>query len=306
MFRFQNRQERFGIGDVEFGGQPGRRRTVMVGSLFYPRHSMVLDRLCGRVDMPKLEKALTQLEQAARETSTPAAVMLFAETEKAMCSYLEQLADRVEAPLFLDSPSKEVRLAGARKAVEMGIQDRTIYNTLNAGVTEAELEGMAQAGVQNAVLLAFNPADLSTKGKIYLLEEGGGILPKGLIEMAKEAGVRNMLLDMAVLSAEQGAGNALRALFVSKAKWGLPCGCALHNAVESWPPVLEVRGQDPSIFRYVDVASSVIPIMAGADFVMYGPIEYARRSMHASAFADELLRQSTDELRYDREDTKLH
>lgn len=306
MFRFQSKQERFCVGDVEFGGQPGRRRTVMVGSLFYPRHSMVLDRVCGKVDLTKLEKALARLDQASQETMTPAAIMLFAETEEAMCSYLDLMADRCLAPLFLDSPSKEVRLAGARRARDMGIQDRTIYNTLNAGVTAAELEGMAQAGVGNAVLLAFNPADLSTKGKIYLLEEGGGVLPKGLIEMAKDAGVKNMLLDMAVLSAEQNAGNALRALFVSKAKWGLPCGCALHNAVESWPPVLEVRGRDPSIFRYVDVASSVIPMMAGADFVMYGPIEYANRSMHAAAFADELLRQSTDELRYDREDSKLH
>jgi tetrahydromethanopterin S-methyltransferase subunit H len=32
--------------------------------------------------------------------------------------------------------------------------------------------------------------------------------------------------------------------------------------------------------------------MAGADFVMYGPIEYARRVFLTAAFADELVKQS--------------
>ncbi len=301
MFRFQCRQETVRIGDVTFGGQPGKRRTALLGSLFYPRHTMVLDRVTGKVDHAKLEKALAQLSVASMETECPFGLMLFAETGGAMASYLELMADRSHAPLFLDSPSREVRLAGARKAAEMGIADRVVYNTLNAGVTKEELEGMAEAGVRNAVLLAFNPADLGTKGKIYLLENGGGILPQGLIDMARGAGVKNLLLDMAVLASEQSAGNALRALTVSKSKWGLPCGCALHNAVESWPMVQRVKDQEPGIYRHVDTASTVIPIMAGADFVMFGPIESARRNMHAAAFADDLLRQSTEELRYDRE-----
>ena len=50
------------------------------------------------------------------------------------------------------------------------------------------------------------------------------------------------------------------------------------------------------IFRYVDVASAVLPIMAGADFVMSGPIEYARRVFHAASFADRMLEQAAGEL----------
>ncbi|HSV42366.1 MAG TPA: hypothetical protein VLH13_03025, partial [Methanomassiliicoccales archaeon] len=63
MFKFQSKQETFQIGDVNFGGQPGKRRTVMVGSLFYPKHGMVQDRLEGRVDMGRLQKALEQLDK---------------------------------------------------------------------------------------------------------------------------------------------------------------------------------------------------------------------------------------------------
>jgi tetrahydromethanopterin S-methyltransferase subunit H len=39
-----------------------------------------------------------------------------------------------------------------------------------------------------------------------------------------------------------------------------------------------------------------MPMMAGADFVMYGPIEYARRAFHAAGFADEMLRQAASDL----------
>ncbi|HVO77303.1 MAG TPA: hypothetical protein VMS79_00375, partial [Methanomassiliicoccales archaeon] len=81
-----------------------------------------------------------------------------------------------------------------------------------------------------------------------------------------------------------------------KARWGLPSGCALHNAVESFAPLAKLQGEDRKIYRYVDVASVVMPMMAGADFVMYGPVEYARRAMHAAAFADEMLAQSVADI----------
>jgi tetrahydromethanopterin S-methyltransferase subunit H len=104
------------------------------------------------------------------------------------------------------------------------------------------------------------------------------------------------LLDTAVMAADQNAGASLRTILVAKAKWGLPCGCALHNAVESYGPLSKLEGDDRKIYRYVDVASVVMPMMAGADFVMYGPLEYSRRAFHAAGFADEMLKQSVSDL----------
>ncbi|MFA5314018.1 MAG: hypothetical protein WC375_12010 [Methanomassiliicoccales archaeon] len=306
MFKFQSHQELCKIGEVSFGGQPGKRRTVMVGSLFYPRHSIVLDRVEGTVDKARTREALDRMSAASCETGCPAAVMLFAETSKAMRKHIETYSEMSSLPFFVDSPSRDVRLDGMRYAKEVGLEGRAIYNTMNAGVSPEELAGMTDAGVESSVLLAFNPMDLTAKGKIYLLEDGGGILKEGLIDTARKAGVRNVLLDMAVLAAEQNAGSALRALFISKAKWGLPCGCALHNAVESYAPLLDAAKADPKLYRYVDTASCVMPIMAGADFVMYGPIESSRRAMYAASFADELLCQATADLVNEREPTKGH
>ena len=296
MMRFSNAQASFEIGSVKFGGQPGKRRAVLLGSLFYPGHSMVEDRVRGKCKPGSLEAALHRLESAVDETGTPSGVMLYAETEEAMRSYLHQVADLTELPIFVDSPSWQVRVAGCAEANAVGLGGRVVYNTVNAGVGQKELEGMREAGVKAAVLLGFNPMDITLKGKIYLLENGGGLMEKGMIETVKEVGVENLLLDAAVMASEQNAGVALRAIMLYKARWGLPSGCALHNAVESFAPLAKLQGEDRKIYRYVDVASVVMPMMAGADFVMYGPIECARRAMHAAAFADEMLTQSVADI----------
>ena len=296
MMRFHNEQKEFTISKVKFGGQPGTRRTVMVGSLCYPRHSIVEDRISGICKPGSMKNLMEAMNGAAIETGTPGAVMLYAETAQAMEAYLRGVVDLTTFPLFLDSPSSEVRLAGCRAAMEMGIGDRIVYNSLSAGATTSELEGIKDSRIKAAVLLAFNPKDIQTKGKIYLLEDGGGILPDGLIELAKQSGISNPLLDTAVMAADQNAGASLRTILVAKAKWGFPCGCALHNAVESYQPLSRLEGEDRKIYRYVDVASVVMPMMAGADFVMYGPIEYSRRAFHAAGFADEMLKQSVSDL----------
>ncbi|MBI0583037.1 MAG: hypothetical protein ISF22_02285 [Methanomassiliicoccus sp.] len=296
MLRFHNQQEEFEISGVRFGGQPGKRRTVMLGSMCYPRHSIVEDRAAGRCKEGSFERLLSQAKMAEEETSAPGGIMLFAETAEAMEVYLRKAADLTSLPLFIDSPSAEVRLSGARVAGEIGIARRVVYNSLSAGAAAEELEGIKDSGIDAAVLLAFNPRDTGLKGKIYILEDGGGLLPAGLIAMAREAGITKPLLDTAVMSAEQNAGSSLRAIVVAKAKWGLPTGCALHNAVESYPPLASLKGDDRAIYRYVDVASVAMPIMAGADLVMYGPLEYARRAYHAASFADEMMRQAAEDL----------
>ncbi|MDD1748199.1 MAG: hypothetical protein LUQ16_10600 [Methanomassiliicoccales archaeon] len=296
MLKFTNKQAIFRIAGVDFGGQPGKRRTVMVGSIFYPRHSVVEDRVEGKVKSGAVERLVGDMARASDETGCPTGLMVFAETERCMRSHLEKVADAFKGPLFIDSPSADVRIAGLVKAKEMGIQERVIYNTINAGVAEKELQALQDNGVRSAVLLAFNPGDIQAKGKIYLLENGGGILPQGMVELAESHGIDRPLLDMAVMASEQGAGSALRGIMIAKAKWGLPCGCAMHNAVESHPPLARLQGEDRKLFRYVDVAASTMPVMAGADYVMYGPIEFARRTFHAVAFADQIMAQAASEL----------
>ena len=112
MFRFKNQQFEFTISGVRFGGQPGRRRTVMVGSMCYPRHTIIEDRTTGRCHAGSFERLLALKSAAMEETSTPGGVMLFAETAEAMEMHLRRAADITSMPLFIDSPSVDVRLGG--------------------------------------------------------------------------------------------------------------------------------------------------------------------------------------------------
>lgn len=294
MYKFQTAQRELSIGGVKIGGQPGRRRTMLVGSLFYPRHTVVLDPRCGSLDMPKLNERLESYLATMGNCGCPSGLMLYAESCDAARAYLEAVCDKVPGPLFADSGSAEVRLSFLRSAREMGILDRVVYNTINAGLSNQEREALRDCPPVNAVVLAFNPRGDDVKGRIYILDSGDDLIPQGLIPEAEELGVRNLLIDTAVTSPDLSAGSALRSILVAKAKWGLPTGCALHNAVEC----LRLEGlEDPKeARRSVDASAVAISIMSGADYVVYGPMEYARRAMPVASFTDMMMEQAVRDL----------
>jgi len=220
--------------------------------------------------------------------------MLYAESKEAARSYLEAVCDAVPGPLFADSGSSEVRLSFLKSAREMGILDRVVYNTINAGLSGEEMEALRACPPVNAVVLAFNPRGDDVKGRIYMLENGDDLIPQGLVQTAEDLGIEKVLVDTAVTSPDLSAGSALRSILVAKAKWGLPTGCALHNAVEC----LNLEGmKDPKeARRSVDSSAVAITIAAGADHVVYGPLEYAKRALPVATFADMMMEQATRDL----------
>ncbi len=294
MYKFQTTQVELTIGGVRIGGQPGRRRTMLVGSLFYPRHSVVLDHRKGFLDHAKLEDRLNSYLATMGSCGCPSGLMIYAESGEAARAYLEAVCDKVPGPLFADSGSAEVRISFLRCAEEMGILDRLVYNTINAGLSEEETAALRACPPVNAVVLAFNPRGDDVKGRIYMLETGDDLIPEGLVPAAEGLGIRNLLIDTAVTSPDLSAGSALRSILVAKAKWGLPTGCALHNAVECLR--LEGLEEPKEARRSVDASAVAISIMAGADYVVYGPMEYARRAMPVASFADTMMEQAARDL----------
>lgn len=294
MYKFQTAQREFNIGGVKVGGQPGKKRTMLVGSLFYPRHSVVLDPRKGMLDHAKLNERLDSYLGTIANCGCPSGLMLYAESVEAARAYLEAVCDKVPGPLFADSGSAEVRLSFLKSAQEMGVLDRLVYNTINAGLSDEETEALRACPPVNAVVLAFNPRGDDVKGRIYMLESGDDLIPQGLVPAAEKLGIKNLLIDTAVTSPDLSAGSALRSILVAKAKWGLPTGCALHNAVEC----LRLDGlEDPKeARRSVDASAVAISIMAGADYVVYGPLEYAKRTMPVASFADKMMEQAARDL----------
>lgn len=296
MFRFQKEQSGFEIAGTMFGGQPGRRPPVMVGSVFYPGHSIVVDRRAGRVDGDKLRERVSQAEICAGRLGQSHALMAYFDNQEGVHGLLSSLVDVTSAPIFLDSPDTRVKLKAMAEAESMGVSSRVVYNSLHVGSSPEEWGSLEEHGVDSAVILAFDPGDLTVKGRIYLLDNGGRLLRKGLLEMAEDHGIKRPLIDLAATSFDQSAGSAIRALTVAKAKWGLPSGMALHNTVETWEPFHELDDDSKKIFRYVDTASVTVAMMSGADWVMYGALESSVRTLHAAAFTSGVMAQSVDDL----------
>lgn len=293
MFKFQKDQSSFAIGVMMFGGQPGKRPPVLVGSIFYPDHSIVIDRKEGRVDTERLSDAVSAAESLAERLHMGHALAVFMDAPSGVHGLLSAAADCSNGALFLDSSSQKTKRRALEEAESAGISDRVVYNSLHIGSPEDEWSSLRDHGVDSAVISAFDPGDITVKGRIHLLDNGGSLSSMGLVDKAALYGIKKPLLDLATTSYEQRGGAALRAIMLAKAKWGLPSGCSLHNTVETWPPVTQ---NADGFARHVDSSSVAITVMSGADWLMYGPLEASKRCLYSAAFASSMMEQSAYEL----------
>ncbi|RLI27963.1 MAG: tetrahydromethanopterin S-methyltransferase subunit H [Candidatus Hecatellales archaeon] len=277
MFKFQREQKIVEIGGVRFGGQPGENPTVLAGTIFYAGHKIVSDHHKGEFDKEKAESLIKRQEELSDTTALPHVVQVFAESPEAMIRYLDFVADVTEAPLIIDSTDAPTKAKAAKYVKEVGLDKRSIYNSINVSLTGDEIEALRETRIP-AIVLAFNPKDQATvKGRIDVLTTGAGVLQDGLLKIAEEF-TDKILIDVAVTALGMGSGPSEAATYVMKAQFGLPVGCGIHNAAPSWTWLKRYKKQVPEgkeVFRVCDVSSAVIHIMCGGDYVLYGPIENA-------------------------------
>jgi tetrahydromethanopterin S-methyltransferase subunit H len=292
MFKFAKEQYVYQIGKVKIGGQPGENPTVLAGTIFYGGHKIVSDPKAGVFDKEKAEALIKRQEEMSDITGNPCMVQVFSESVDAMKKYIDFVASVTDSPFLIDSTEPKVRAEGAKYAKEVGLLDRAIYNSINASITEEELKVLEEVQVPNSIVLAFNPTNPSIKGKVTVLTTGGGIVKRGLLEIAKECGVRAILIDVAATALGSGAGAALASTYAIKSKFGYPTGSGIHNVVSAWPWLRRLRKEHPSgkdIFRFCDIASNALQVIVGGNFVLYGPIENAEHVFPVVAMTDVLI-----------------
>jgi tetrahydromethanopterin S-methyltransferase subunit H len=109
------------------------------------------------------------------------------------------------------------------------------------------------------------------------------------LDIARDAGIKNILLDTASTPFGQHAADSLRAIPVFKSEFGLPTGCALHNTLESWGWMRDYRKKNRDVYEAIDIATAaMIPEFSG-DYTIYGPIDNAPKVFPAVAFVDKLI-----------------
>ncbi|MEM2850744.1 MAG: tetrahydromethanopterin S-methyltransferase subunit H, partial [Candidatus Bathyarchaeia archaeon] len=139
-------------------------------------------------------------------------------------------------------------------------------------------------GVRSSVVLAFNPQNVWPEGRLEILR--GAPNKPGLLEAAAKAGIEKLLIDTAVLDVPS-ISLALDAVTLIKNEIGLPAGCATSNAITTWRKLK----QEFSLTGYdvCTASAGVMTLTAGANFLLYGPIELANRVFPACAMADALI-----------------
>ena len=293
MFRFKREQSVVNVAGLKFGGQPGEMPTVLCGTIFYQGHKVVQDEERGFFDSAAAERLVARQAELSEETLCPAVLHLYARTVEAFERYLGFAEDVWSGPVIIDSADAVTRGAAAGLISELGYADKTIYNSINLGTDEAEEQALKESEIDSAIILAYNPAEPGVDGSIRVLETGGSVRENGLIALAKDLGIGNLLIDPGVVPLGSGAGSALRFSIVAKARLGLPVGSGIHNAVSAWP---WLRHKEAATRRCCDAAAAAMQLLSATDFLLYGPIENADFIFPAAALADILVAEAVQDL----------
>lgn len=266
MFSFTSKQKTVEVGPVRIGGRPGLVPTVMIGSIFYNKDKLVLDPKTGSVDRKNTATLIHQLEEISEKTGIPSVLDVVAETPEAMRNYISLLGEMTEMPLMVDgSGSAEVNLAGLETAGDLGLMDRVILNSIGPENDEKTISAYCDTGLRTAMLLAFSSDAMpSSRRRVELAET--------LIGRLSEHGIGNLIVDTGVVDLLT-LGLASKAIAAVKDRTGVPAGCGAHNAVNMWVGLVPKFGKEAK--RPAQVGASLMPVVLGADFILYGPIKHA-------------------------------
>ncbi|MBI2311586.1 MAG: hypothetical protein HYU77_03685 [Betaproteobacteria bacterium] len=259
MWVFEAEQKAYNIGGVMVGGQPGEYPTVLCASIFYLGDRLILNEEQGEFDSEKAYRVLEAMRSACQQASVPLIIDMIGGSPAAMANYVEWIAP-TGLPFFIDGTTPPVRLAGARKACELGVQDRCLYNSIGPETKSSEIDAVRELKLKTCIVMAHNVKNPTFKGKFDIADE--------LLEKAHQAGFTQFLLDTAVLDLVE-PGPCSKAIWMLKNKYGYPAGLSpTHIVNDRWAKGRARYGNLGFTAAKCSLATSTM--MMGADFFMYG------------------------------------
>jgi len=265
VFRFKSIQKVYEIGGVRIGGAPWENPPVLVGSIFYHRHKVVKDEKNGEFDKTAAEELIKTVEELSNKTRIPAMLDVVSSSPNAIVKYIDFVSSITKMPIMLDALSIETMRAAFQFVKDVGLNDRVIFNSLNAKSKDEEFSLLQEFNIKSSVLLLYTERVVDIDVRLKNLEL--------LLDKAKNYGIEKVLIDTFVIDVPSLSA-AIRTLIEIKSKYGLPCGAGAHNAISSQRKSFKERfGIDGT--KACELASNLTTIALGADFLLYGPIESA-------------------------------
>jgi tetrahydromethanopterin S-methyltransferase subunit H len=227
------------------------------------------------VDRNALSRELKRVGVLKARVGLDHALDVIAETPGAMENYLEILADETDDPLLIGGLNEETRVAGYRKARELGIVERCGVNSVSSATSEAELTRIKEAGIGFAIVQAMDPSAVLPREKLDLLR--GGLLGR-----CGNAGLKNLAVDVGIMDFTS-VWLAAEAIRMIGSELGIPAGCAPSNA--AYQPLVSGRISRKAA-RSMNVALNTMMQLAGAGFIIYGPLKASSYVFEAAAVVE--------------------
>jgi tetrahydromethanopterin S-methyltransferase subunit H len=274
MFKFEKEQKIYDIAGVKIGGQPGQLPTTMIGSIFYYQDKIIRNEKTGEFDKEAAEQLLNAEKELSTKTGNPRVVDVCSSNPETFAKFIDFIADRVDGPFCIDGTTADVRMVGARHVGEVGLSSRVIYNSMAPEIKEDEILAIKDAKIRSALILLLNTSNPLISGRMAVIDE--------LLVKSQLAGVENVLVDTAVFDIYD-PGPVAKAIYLVKQKYGYPSGCGAHNAIAIWN---KRRKLSEETFLAGKVVANTLPVTMGANFLLYGPIKYAREIYTPIAIED--------------------
>ncbi|MFW9913145.1 MAG: hypothetical protein ACFFEU_11770 [Candidatus Thorarchaeota archaeon] len=279
MFEFETEQKIHEIGSIRLGGQPGQLPTVMIGSMFHRGHGIVSDHGRGNFDKQKARHLIQQQDDLSDQMGIPCMIDVFGETPTALEKYMEFVSEITDAPFLLNAATADARIQGTRAAGEIGLLDRTIYNSINYTLNEQEIESIKETGVKSALIQSMNPRNTRLGGMKEIIKTD---TETGLLADSVRAGIEKPLL-LAPVYDVPSMGLGLKGVHLLKSEFGLPTGIPPVGIIGTWDRIEKLGKDSKSACRASALALSQY---SGSDFIIYGSIAKAPDLFPACAMVD--------------------
>lgn len=284
MLNFAKEQKIVTIGNIKIGGNSGENPTVLIGSIFHKGDKIVTNEKLGIFDKKEAERLIFKQKELSDHSGNPCLLDVAGIHEKALRKYIDFIANITEDPFLLNAPSAEIRMKLIKHAREIGLHERIIYTSINFRFTEEEINTIKKCKIKSALLQAFNPRDPRIGGMIKILR--GGLKKEGLIEKAKQAGLKNLLIFTNVLDLPS-IGVAARGIYQIKETFGFPTGTAPVGIIGKWClNTKEFVGDFKSACESTGIA---LTRAMGADYIIYGALKKAEYVFPATKIIDEMI-----------------
>ena len=128
MLKFKAPQKVFQIGKVKIGGQPGENPKVMIGTIFYEKHKIMIDEKKGDFDKKAAEALINKQDKLCEETGLQSMLDVVCISIEGIPKILDFVAKVTDSPMLFDAWKMDTKLAGLKYISQVGLSDRIVYN----------------------------------------------------------------------------------------------------------------------------------------------------------------------------------